>query len=245
MALASKLSAHDYEQKLRSLTTELLLTEERERKKIASDLHDNIGQSLALIKMRLIHLLDALKNNDLSKELRQVVDQISKVIDDSRTLVFEISPPVLYRFGLIPAVQWLVEQFEVEHKISIDLSVEEATGHPEESVSVFLFRAIKELLFNIAKHADTRKAKIKICFYSDQIKIIVEDAGRGINAVDLDNKTRKKKTYGLFCIEERLKYIGGKFSVFSNPGEGTRVEIAAPLKTEDGAVDGIKYEEQY
>ena len=169
----------DHQDRLRRLSTELLQTEERERRRIASEIHDRIGQTLAVTKIQLGALKAALESDKRVEMVEDVRQLITRTIKDTRTLTFELSPPVLYELGLQAALEWLAES--VRKQTGLVVAVEKDGHAPSLEISrrVFLFQAVRELLFNVVKHARAEKAVIKISGDSSTISIHVIDDGRG------------------------------------------------------------------
>jgi PAS domain S-box-containing protein len=221
--------------RLRTLASELSLAEERERRQIAADLHDHISQSLALAKMKA----GALEKEFSSKRLITRLDEIRKLLDESiertRALTFELSPPVLYQLGFEAALEWLTEQFQKEHRIPCKFKDDGQPKALDEEVRVILFKATRELLLNIAKHAKAKKARVSICRDGEEILITVEDDGIGFNASVQDAPATPAGGFGLFSIHERLSYLGGQLQIDSGPADGTRATLRVALKRQKKA----------
>jgi len=142
-----------HEGKLRELAAELLFTEERERRHLAGDLHDRIGQALALSQVKLSLLRQMNQDSCLADKLKDIHDCIEQIIQDTRTLTFEVSPPVLYELGLDAAVEWLAEETEKQHHIQVHTESTISSQFKEEALKVFAFRTLRELTMNVIKHA--------------------------------------------------------------------------------------------
>jgi PAS domain S-box-containing protein len=219
-----------YQRELRSLAAELSLTEERERRRIATVLHDHIGQVLAMSKIRLGSLAEfSVSGGDegIADEIRQYLDQ---AIAYTRSLTIELSPPVLYTFGLEAALEWLTEQIVEQGVIACEFEDDHALKRVGEEVRVFAFTAVRELLANVVKHAHASKAKVTVRRLSNNLVIHVADDGVGFNTSKL--KTLDNRGFGLFSIRERLRHLGGEMEVKSAKGRGTRVSLEAPLELE-------------
>ena len=220
---------HVYQRELRSLAAALVLAEERERRRIATGLHDHIGQSLALTQLRLGALRAALSSAELVDEMDQVRQDVDHMLQDVRSLTFELSPPILYELGLVAAVEWLAEHFQKQHGLCVRV---EDDGQPkplEEEVRVLLFRAVRELLVNVVKHAGVSQARVILRRDGKGIGIVVEDAGVGFDRVE----SSEPRKFGLFSIRDRLDLLGGSFRVEAAPDQGARVELVAPLQLVD------------
>ncbi len=215
----------DYQKQLQSLASQLSLIEEREKRRIATELHDCIGQPLALSKIKLRLLNKTVPSNESKNIIMEILDLIEQTIRDTRTLTFELSPPILYELGLSQAIKWLIDQFHGKHGLKI---VFEDDGHDKPfdyNTRFFLFQAVRELLVNIVKHADASKAKIKMLNDNGKLTITVEDNGVGFSKPSLTFNG-----YGLFNIRERMDHINGSFEIRSKPNRGTQVILAAPFK---------------
>jgi len=220
--------------KLRALSAALAMAEERERRALAQDLHDDLGQMIAVIKLK-VSAFQALK---LTQAQRAALEGCSAAVDLAnrklRAMAFQLSPPMLYDLGLIPALHWLAD--EMRHVYAIDVRIED-DGVPKEldpAISATLFRAVRELLINVAKHADVHEAAL-VTAVSDagMLSISVSDAGKGFDP-GLKPPANGVGGFGLLSIRERLGYLGGKVEIRSNPGDGTTVFLRVPL--DDGPI---------
>jgi len=219
----------DYQQKLRSLASDLTLTEERERRRIASDLHDSIGQALAISKMKLSELRNSNSDPALFKKLDEIQGLLDQAIQDTRTLTFKISSPILYELGLESALEWLTERFQEQHGIQTNF-IDDGNSKPlDNDIRIILYRTVRELLFNIAKHAKAKNVTVTTRRDGKCIRIHLSDDGVGFVVSLVDKYKRKRSSFGLFSIRERLDFLGGKLEIKSKPGQGTRVTLMAPL----------------
>jgi PAS domain S-box-containing protein len=225
---------YQYQRQLRSLASELTLTEERERRHLATDLHDSIGQALAISKLKLDSVLDERMPDTLAKEIKEVCTFIGQAILHTRSLTFALSPPILYELGLEPALESLVEQMERRYGLRIALVDDRRPKPLSQDLTVLLFRAVRELVINIIKHAHTRQARILVVRDADRIRIEVKDCGVGFEVCRVEPHGGSPGGFGLFSVRERLGHLGGSVEVQSTPGEGTRVILVAPL-AQDGA----------
>jgi PAS domain S-box-containing protein len=220
-----------YHEQLVALSSELSRTEEHERRRIATDLHDTIGQMLALSKIKLGALREAAPPGSFADDLDEVRAQIDQSIQYTRSLTFELSPPALYELGLEAAVEGLAAQIRRQHGISVNVKKDGWTGKElSDEMRILLFKTVRELLINVVKHADARTATVSIHGDAAHIRITVEDDGTGFDAAKTDLPPGKPSGFGLFSIRERLKYLGGQCGVDSAPGRGTRVLVTAPRR---------------
>ena len=230
-----------YQEQLRSLASELSLAEERLRRRIATELHDNIAQNLAVSKVKLEALADP-ANPGLVKSLGEVIDLVAQTIDATRSLTFEMSPPVLYELGFEAAVGWLAKQTRQRFGLDVEFSDDGKAKPLDIDVRVLLFQAVRELLVNVVKHAGTGRAKVSVHRGRGRILVTVEDDGVGFDVSSIGISDYSKGGFGLFNIRERLSHIGGGVEISSKPGHGTRVTLTAPIddqnkkkKTRSGA----------
>ena len=215
---------------LRTLASKLSLTEEKERRRIASDLHDNIGQTLAIAKIKLGEVRDMATSTAFAAPLNEINRLIAQAIHDTRAIISDLSPPILYELGLVPAVEWLIEKMYKQYGLLINFQYDAFSETLPDNIRVLLFQIIRELLMNIVKHAQTKNAKVFIKNDNNNVSIIVEDKGKGFNAFQIYSSDDKTKGFGLFNIRERINYMGGYFDIKSVIKEGTRVKIVLPLE---------------
>ena len=218
-----------HQNQLRSLASELMLTEERERHHIATDLHDHIGQILAVTQMKI----DALQASVGSAGQTESLDEISGLIDQMdegiRSLTFELSPPVLYELGLKAGLEWLAEEFEAKHSLRIEVVDDGQSEMIGEDVRALFFRTVRELLINVVKHARAHTARVTLLWEESALRAEVVDDGLGFEPSRLTVPKKSTGGFGLFSIRERMGSIGGSFQIDSTPGRGTRALLIAPL----------------
>jgi signal transduction histidine kinase len=214
-------------QQLESLAQELLMIEERQRRQIATTLHDSIGQSLVFAKRELSVLLQK-ATSETQDSLRQICEQVADAIKQTRDLTFELSPSTLYTFGLQAAVEELAEQFSECEGFACRVECAQERMPLGEQMEAMLYRAIRELLVNVAKHAGAGSVMITLARNERVVTITVQDDGKGFDTAVLNGHSRECG-FGLFSIRERLTRVGGKFSVESTAGRGTKITLMAPL----------------
>ena len=220
----------DYQGRLRALTLEVALAEERERRRIATGLHDDIGQILATAKLKLGELQQSEPSGEGSRLLQEIRDLIDKTIRDSRSLTFELSSPILYTLGLEAALRHLGKQLERRDGIRCHFETDNQPKPLGNEASVVLYRTVRELVHNVEKHAHARQVKMAVARFGDQIHISVEDDGVGFDASRIGQSVMWTGRFGLFSICEQLKQMGGRLEGESVPGQGTRIVVVAPLQ---------------
>lgn len=223
-----------YQKRLSVLMSQLALVEEQERRRIATGLHDSTIQNLGLSKFKLFVLQKSLPDNVPHGPLNEVIETIDRAIKDTRSLVFELSPPVLYELGFVPAVEWLAEQIYLQRGLVCEVYSDDLPKPLDSPIMVMLFQIVRELLVNCAKHAGASKAIIRINRVADRIRIEVTDDGSGFETGVLDDSISGQHGFGLFSIRERLINIGEQLQIDSGPG-GTTISFSVPLKPEPDA----------
>ena len=219
----------EHKEQLQTLTSELSLAEERERRRIATGLHDQIGQTLAIVKMRLGGLDAAAVDGDARRQLAELRELVDQTVNAIRSLTFELSSPLLYELGLEAALQALAEQVEERHGIACGFDTDRASKPLTDDSNVVLYYVVRELLFNVVKHAEAHRARVAVRVDGGEIRITVEDDGVGFDATGFGETFGASGGFGLFSIRERLNHLGGSLAVESDSGRGTRVVVTAPL----------------
>ncbi len=218
-----------YQKKLKNLNSELLLTEEKEKKAIAGYLHDGIGQTLSIAHIKLTSVL----NKELNPRIKKIIVESSNLIDsaitDSRLLTYDLSPPILYELGLIPAIKWKLNQVEEKNSISTKFMGSEEPICIGNNCRILIYRIVCELILNVIKHADADLLRIEITRDKKNYYISVVDNGKGFN-YKKSLRLNRPGGYGLFSINERLDSINGKLDLISDPKSGTCAQIVLPIK---------------
>ncbi len=215
-------------EQLRLLASELTLAEQRERQRLALVIHDGLQQLLVAANYRLGRLERA-ENREVRQAATEVGQLISDSIEASRSLTSELGPPILRVGRLIPALEWLVRWMQDKHGLAVDM---EAHGNVEpeaEDMTVLLFQATRELLFNVVKHAEVKAARVQVALVDGQVQITVTDKGVGFDPRQLRAEGAPSGGFGLFSIKERLDLMGGRVEIDSAPGRGSRFKLVAPL----------------
>jgi len=218
-----------YQQQLRSLTSEIPLIEEQERRKIASYLHDQVVQTLVYSNMKLNQIGQVKSDTVRNDILKEVSEYIQKTIGDLRNLTFEISPPILYELGFVKAVEWLAQQFQEQWGLSVEVNSTPVTGSFDENKQIVLFQSVRECLNNIRKHAQSENNEILIRKRHNNIKVEVIDHGKGFDQEKVQFRRGSNRKYGLINMRERIEYMNGSFDIQSRPGTGTSVRMSIPI----------------
>jgi PAS domain S-box-containing protein len=211
------------------LASELTLTEERERRRLAEILHDHLQQLLVGAKLNLEVLSQRVAENQLPT-YNNVCSLLVEAIETSRSLTAELSPPILYQRGLTAALEWLVRWMQEKYELSVNLQVEQEIRIDQEDIMVLLFQSVRELLFNVVKHSRVNAAEVRM-FREDpeQLRIVVSDRGAGFDPQGMWEGGKQACGFGMFTIRERLSLLGGRLEVESAPGKGAVFNLIAPL----------------
>jgi signal transduction histidine kinase len=240
--LKTEQSLIKHQHQLRKLSSALVQTEERERRRISTAIHDGIGQTLAATKIKLGAIRSSLPSSELIGQLDEARDLITSAIQETRTLTFELSLPVLYEIGLKPALDWMAEQFHRKYGLRVMIDGDGCDGNLDVPDRVFLFQAVRELCFNVVKHAQATRAGVSIHREGDAgiIRCEVVDDGVGFEVKKDTQTANAEMGFGLFRIREQMRQCGGSLTLETNPGSGTRVVLRMPLnmlKTLQGGAD--------
>jgi signal transduction histidine kinase len=217
-----------YQEQLRALSSELTLVEERERRRIAAELHDQIGQNLALCKLKVAALEQGAGSDELRAEVSAVRRLLEVSIQDARSLIFDLSPPVLYELGLLVALEWLAERIGEQYRLPVEFENRSGEAPLDGDLQVILFQIVRELLVNVGKHSQASQAKVILSREERQLKIQVNDDGVGFDPARIYDAKGRGGGFGFFSMRERLNYLGGRLEVRSRPGQGSQVVLWVP-----------------
>jgi PAS domain S-box-containing protein len=229
---------------VRRLAAELMNAQENVRKNIAQELHDHEGQMLLAMKMNLDRMqrdLSARPDHPKATEelLSDTRELLAQTIEEIRTLTFELSPPMLEDFGVLPALKWLIERFAKRSGIQFSLKTKGKERRYPKETEVALFRIAQEALANASKHARATEVSILVCYQTSGVVMSVRDNGVGFNPKQVLSAPRGEM--GLLNIKERVDMLGGKFEIVSQPRKGTTLNINIPsseVKHEEDQVVG-------
>jgi signal transduction histidine kinase len=222
---------------LRALTAKLTLAEQWERQRIAKILHDHLQQLLVGARFNA-EVLSAQIGVDYKELTENILHLITQSIQTSRSLTAELSPPVLQQ-GLSAAVGWLARWMKEKHGLAVELQTDPCFDPPREDTTVLLFQSIRELLFNVVKHANVKSARLEMaCDEQNHLHVTVSDQGKGFHPA-LVWKT-EETGFGLFSINERLNLMGGSLHIESSPGKGASFLMIVPLESREKPDEDIR-----
>jgi PAS domain S-box-containing protein len=229
--LAEKTLKEQSEQ-LRVLSAKLSEAEEAERRRIARELHDQVGQNLTVVGINLNILRSMLPEESMkmlqSRLLEDSITLVEHTTEFTRSLMADLRPPDMDDYGLVTAIRWYSERFSMRTGVGVIMEGQEINPRPTTYIENNVFRIVQEVLTNISKHAGATHAKINVYVAEGKLKIAIVDDGVGFDP-DKVNKAGEHYGWGLMTMAERAEAIGGCFSLKSEMGRGTRVNVEVPL----------------
>ena len=217
-----------HREQLRALDTQLVLVEEKERRRLAGDLHDGLSQTLTLANIKLQTLQHGAGGNGFDQDIQEVSALLDGALQSAHSLTFELSPPVLHDIGLVAALDWLMDDMRNKYDLRVVLDDDGQDKPLDERYRVVLFRAVRELLINIAKYAGVRDARVMLRTDGNSLSVSVVDHGCGFDPAQVETASIHGG-FGLFSLNERLRQLGGEMLVTSEPEKGTSVVLTVPL----------------
>ncbi|MGO9619778.1 MAG: PAS domain-containing protein [Desulfobaccales bacterium] len=244
-AQRGKMAVLESERRLRYLSSELLKAQEHERKRLSMELHDELGQSLTVMKLRTRAIEKGLRPDeqaDLKQECRELLAYLDQVIDNVRRLSRDLSPSILEDLGLLAALKYLVDgigkYFTVEQSFEIqDLN----SLFPPES-QIIIYRIFQECLHNITKHAGPCRVSVALRQEDGAVTFTIEDEGAGFDVAQISGRDASRRGLGLAALYERGRILGGSCQVWSRQGAGTKIACRIPIpqkKNEQTAAPGV------
>jgi len=217
-------------ERLRALGTELNLTEQRQRKRLAREMHDNLAQWLVICCLNLGRVQQTNLSPTASQIIKETEKLLDKALDYSRTLMTELSPPVLQEHGLPAGLTWLGEQMQRHGlTVTVDVGITADLLLPDDC-TMLLFQSVRELMMNVLKHAKSKEVAVRLFERDGDFCIEVRDEGAGFDlAASLAGTMSMSSQFGLLSIRERMKALGGRFDLKSSPGVGTTAMLVLPL----------------
>jgi len=219
------------ERKLRYLSTELMTAQEKERKRIAGELHDSIAASLSAIKLGIENILSQMEQDERCQRLRDVISRVQQVNEETRRIMSDLRPSMLDDLGIVPAINWFCREFQ---KIYSSVSIQKKIDVEENEVPDFLrtpiFRICQEALNNVAKHSKATLVNLSLQKSDKRIELSIEDNGKGFNSEENSGAEHSRKGLGLVSMKERAEFSGGFFNIESTRGKGTVICVWWPWK---------------
>lgn len=224
----------EHEKELERLSEAREKAQEEERRRIARELHDGLGQMLTAIKFNVEILEDAVpETNGSRKKLREIKTLLDNVMEEAREISYNLMPSVLEDFGLVPALQLLCEQFSRTHGVKANFQSHGITGRLDPSLEVNIYRIAQEALNNIGKHAQARGVDVQLLRQGERIRLLIEDDGKGFRLGGPLRRSSERGGMGLVSMRQRVGTFGGTLDIDSTPGHGTQITVDIPLEKSD------------
>jgi signal transduction histidine kinase len=219
------------EEMLRGVSGKLIDAQEKERRRIGRELHDDIGQRLALLAVELQQLKEASPNSadDVHSRMDELLKQTSEIATDVQALSHELHSAKLEYMGIVGAMRGFCKEFADQQRIEVEFRNHDLPiSLPSPEVSLCLFRVLQEALHNAAKHSGVRHFEVMLWGRTGEIHLAVSDAGAGFDF----QTTKEGRGLGLTSMQERLKLVNGELSIDSHPKRGTTIHARAPLSSD-------------
>ena len=223
------------EKELELLSGARVQAQEEERRRIAREIHDSLGQMLTAIKFNVEILEDAvgMQAEDDRKRLVDIKSLLDNAMAEAREISYNLMPSVLVDFGLVPALQFLSEQFSKSNELSVKVHTTGVDGRFDSSVEVGLYRIAQEALNNIAKHAGAHEVNVQLIGDARSTRLIIEDDGKGFHVGRHEPQAGRRRGMGLVSMRERAASFNGVFILDSHPGRGTEIIVEVPRTDSD------------
>jgi signal transduction histidine kinase len=219
----------DSNERLRELSHRLMNVQERERRQIAHDLHDEIGQSLTAMKLGLREADSVLGSGPMASLLTDSLDILDQVIRQVRNLALDLRPSLLDELGLVPALKWYIKRQGERAGWKTEYSAHEGDNHLPPEVEITCFRIVQEALTNVARYAEATHVRVTLERQGDRLVLAIKDNGKGFNVEQAKTRARTGISIGLLGMEERARLVGGEMTITSSPKTGTRLTASLPL----------------
>ena len=209
----------------------MINSQEKERSRLAAELHDDFSQRLALLALGLENAEEALPDfpRSAKQQLHELLNSASEIGADIHTVSHRLHSATLENLGLVPGIGALCKEFSDRHGIEIDFSSEDIPKGVQSDVALCLFRIVQEALQNLKKHSGAVKAEVRLRGTGNRILVSIRDEGKGFDA-----RVNGKPSLGIRSMRERAHLAGGHLKIYSEPGKGTRIEATVPLQLAAG-----------
>ncbi|WP_157470888.1 PAS domain-containing sensor histidine kinase [Gracilimonas tropica] len=219
----------EYKDQLQNLTYQLNFAKERERHALAGHLHDHVGQLLDLSVIKIDQLKRSVQDEKVLEKMKKLREVIMLANNNTRDFVHELKPPPIFEKENMEELLWWLAQRMKKYDLQIHIKDDGKPKPISAEVHKVLYESVRELCFNIIKHANINEASIELSEKNSEILIIINDRGRGFNINEKKSGMTGKGGFGLFNIQERLQMLGGSLMIESQAGKGTKVTLSAPL----------------
>jgi signal transduction histidine kinase len=217
--------------RLRFLSSHLLTAQERERRRISIELHDELGQALAVLKLQLIFIQGELRKDQivLRADCEDSLCYVDEIIENVRRLSKDLRPSVLEDLGLSAALRRLIDEVSQHNDMDTSVEMDDINGLFSDEAQIIIYRVFQEALANIVKHADTSRVSVSVNRKDGNVSFVVEDAGNGFDVDYVQAQASTEKGLGLVAMDERVQMLGGSLNIWSQEGKGTRITFNVPV----------------
>jgi signal transduction histidine kinase len=226
------------QERIRALAARVLEVEDKERRRISRELHDETGQSMLLMRMQLEMLERELSGHPCTAQIRELRLNTERTIDEIRRVIAALSPATLERFGLLPAIRHLANRLAQSSGLRVQLSLPRRPPMLSSVCQIALYRIFQEACNNVLKHARANTVKIRLRSSDDFVELMLHDDGKGFHP---DAAADKPEAFGLSGIRERAALVGGRVSVRSAPGRGASLYVKLPISEENTLVENPNF----
>lgn len=214
-------------ERMQLLSSRLMEAQEQERRAIARELHDEIGQVVTGIHLRLQALGQETDDPEMAEELQESMAMVEHLLQQVRDLSLNLRPSILDDFGLVPALEWLIRRQVRKSGLEIDLSAD-AEVRPRSEIETVCFRVAQEALTNVVRHAEATRARVSLNQNTRELELEIQDNGVGFDVEKESGRALQGGSLGLLNMRERVLMAGGRFDIESTPGQGTRIRARFP-----------------
>jgi signal transduction histidine kinase len=224
----AELALREAHTRMQALSQQLMEVQESERRRLALDLHDEIGQALTVVKMNLQTMQRCSDTSDITRLLKDSSTVIDQTLHHVRDLSLELRPSLLDDLGLVPAVRWYLSRQAERAGWSVDVQVDESLSPPQ-NVAIACFRVIQEAVTNVIRHSNATRVTVSLQQHEGDLLLLIRDNGRGFEAQKAFAEAVRGQSMGLLGMQERIRFLNGSISIESNPGHGAEVRVRVPL----------------
>ncbi|HEY9073022.1 MAG TPA: histidine kinase, partial [Desulfobaccales bacterium] len=229
----ARMALQESEQRLRFLTSQLLTAQEQERKRISMELHDELGQSLTVLKLQVRAIERNLREDDqpeLKQECRELLEYLDGVIESVRRLSRDLSPAILEDLGLLASLKYLLDGVGKHFTVRQSFEIEDLNSLFPTEAQIIIYRIFQECLNNITKHAGAREVSVAVRQDDAKVHFTLEDDGAGFDVLQVLGRDATCRGLGLAALDERARMLGGSCQVWSRLGAGTKIVVTVPVR---------------
>jgi PAS domain S-box-containing protein len=216
-------------ERLQALSQRLVEVQEAERRRIARELHDEIGQALTALKIDLQGAQRLVKRPELAGSLQESIKTVERTLQQVRSLSLDLRPSILDDLGLIPALRWYVDRHGQQGGLRAHFTADTFEGRLRPEIEIACFRVAQEALTNVMRHAEAKEVTVELRKFREELELIIRDDGSGFDVNTALERASQGASLGLLGMEERARLVGGRISFESSPKQGTEIRVYFPL----------------